>query len=114
MIKLLDCIDGDIQINNECNSWLATLLQLLEEQFGSESVIRLGAYNYGASSHLTIDLLSNESRDKYLAITVSFSKNEIFLPNPSLEQMDLCLPGIVDAFWLIKSIAHVTKARIDF
>lgn len=113
MINLLDCIDGDIHINNECNAWLLNLLQLLEP-FDCTSVIRLGAYNYGASSHITIDLLSNESRDKYLAITVSFSKNEIFLPKPSLEQMDLCLPGIVDAFWLIKSIAHSTKARIDF
>ncbi len=105
MIRFVDVQDGEFRDSSECQLWLQQVIVLLSNSLGSNPEVKLGAYLHGGAANLTLDIFSREAPTEYLAITIVFIDGQILLPSPSLYQMDIVLPGLVDAFSIAKEVS---------
>lgn len=108
MLRLNECFDGSFQHNRECQQWLNDFIGVYRNHFEEDSIIKIGAYPIGAAANVTIDTFFRKATDRGLAITIMLTKEEIFLPEIDMEQMDICLPGLLDAFFLARLMAGNT------
>jgi hypothetical protein len=105
MIRLNDIQDGEFSSNPTCQEWLRQFLDLLSSSFGVNPNVRFGSYRHAGAANLTLDIYSSDTSTACVAITITLLDEKILLPPPSLHQMDICLPGLVDAFYLAQTIA---------
>jgi len=108
MLRKNNCLDGSFQQDRECQRWLNNFIGIYRQHFGQDCIIKFGAYPIGGAANVTIDTFSRKETSQGLAITVMLTEAEIFLPEIDMEQMDICLPGLLDTFALARSMADNT------
>ncbi len=104
--------DGDLKRNSEFKGWIESLSSYVRESLGQAPIIRLGAYRFGGTVGIAIDLFAAHSDQYCVNITAILSQNEIYLAEPRADQLDIVLPGILDIFHLIESLQNQTQGQL--
>ncbi|MFO6419232.1 hypothetical protein ACLBKS_03420 [Hylemonella sp. W303a] len=107
-IRREDIEDGSFNRDLRCVAWMKKFLSFVTDKVGLNPRTRVYAYKYGSGSFLAMDIFGQES-DSYVAVTICLTGKTMHLSSPTGEQLDIALPGIVDAFGLIQSFLTMTK-----
>lgn len=110
-IRINDCSDGFLQDNGDCLLWIERLAIFINEKLGPSPRLRLGAYRAG-STYVTIDGFETLSDEKCVVITIYLSQSKIDLPILFDEQLDLGLPGVVDALCFLEVLLKKTGGTL--
>lgn len=105
MIRLQDCREGDFQNSPEAIAWVNELGVSISKLFEAGSIVKIGAYARPCSTNMMIDISSNTNPSIGLAITITFTGNEILLPKFDGGQTDIWLPGLIDAFYIANVVS---------
>lgn len=108
-IRFSGCDDGHILRRKDCLDWIERYGRYLQTHLGPSTRIRLYPYRYGCSSWLAIDAYNAENDS--LAATILVTQGEMHLCAPRDNQMDLVLPGIVDALSLAATVHNYLQGR---
>lgn len=110
-IILLTDGDGQFITHPICREWTEAFIQFAKSKLGESPRWRLGAYIRGAT-FLTLDGFSSDGHAVF-AITIGVSSKEITLPAFTDDcQVDMVLPGIVDAFCFFRELACMSEQEI--
>lgn len=114
-IRLSNVYDGEIKSNPDFREWVESVANHLCESLGPEPILRLGAYQFGATVGVAIDCFAREDDRCCVTITAILSGNEMLLPNVKncAGQMDVVLPGILDALHLMAILQKRTGGQIE-
>ncbi|CAG1021864.1 hypothetical protein MTYM_01304 [Methylococcales bacterium] len=111
-IRLEDCDDG-LQFSRTpaCQIWTRQLVSFIIEKVGIAPKIKINAYKHGRYTMVSMDIDPGFSQFGQPAIemSITLSSSRIYLPAPADTQFDIDLPGIVDAFNLIGTVAFMTQ-----
>lgn len=103
--------DGEFTTHPKCREWTEAFIQFAKRKLGESPTWRLNAYIRGAT-FLTFDGFSSDGHAVF-AITIGMSSKEITLPAFTDDcQVDMVLPGIVDAFCFFRELACMPEQGI--
>lgn len=112
-IRISNIYDGEIKTNPEFREWVESVAIFMRESLGPAPMLRVGAYHFRTSTGIAIDLF--DRNDRCISVTAILSGTEARLPleYAAVGQLDIALPGILDALHLIDILQKQTGAQIE-
>lgn len=106
-IRLVGCSDDfDFRKNHECQAWVKHLLSYIKSRVKPFVDARIYPYHHGTGTYLAVDIDPDNPNDEACVIvTIFLSGDRITLDTPTDGQLDIELPGIIDALWLASNIS---------
>jgi hypothetical protein len=107
--------DGESKNRPEFKNWAESVAGYVCEALGPAPIVRVGAYHFGATVGVAIDCFALEDNERCITITTILSGNEMLLPNVQncAGQLDVALPGILDALHLMAVLQNRTGGQIQ-
>lgn len=114
-IRLGGCIDGhDFRRSADCQEWLKYFLAYTQMRAKPLANVRIYPHRHGGATYLAVDIdPDNPNDDACVIITIFPSGDRVVLDAPADGQLDIELPGIVDALWLASRIASALINSIE-
>lgn len=92
----IDCKKSDLQSDPQYKQWLEQVKTFVAGHVDQTARLRMYAYERGATTLIALDLFCTDS-SKDVATTVSITPGEATLMLPVGDQLELSLPGLVEA-----------------
>jgi len=106
-VRLNDCEDGTLGHVPVLQDWARKVASFIVEKLGMGPSIQIYPYCHAGSTHLAVDIYNDRTHD-YVAITILLADTNIYLCGPAGKQFDIALPGIIDAFSLVRALLSFT------
>ena len=103
------CFDGKFSSRVECLDWLRVFGAYVKFRLNTFEV-RMDAYYHNGNLYLSVDLYNFDSPAS-IPITILICNKCLELGDPECDEQEIVLPGLIDAFFLIKWILALSQSN---
>lgn len=111
-VRVTQRADGAFTTEARCLRWLEHMGEHLASLVGRQPRIQMFAYANGPDTLLAVDVESSSNREVCLNMTILLCRTGIRLCGPINQQLDIAVPGTIDAFAIVSYICQRTQGSL--